>query len=93
MGGKFLHPVDTNMVWLDLKDAKCSDERMIELAKEAGLRLGGNRLVISYQAYENRDFVLPRLESIFKTIMQEKATKAGEEFQEAEGEKSLYRSI
>lgn len=92
LGGKCLHPVDTNMVWLDLNDAKCSPERMNELGKEAGLKLGAPRLVISYQAYENREFVLPRLESIFKTIMEEKATKAGEEFQKAEGETSQYRS-
>lgn len=92
LGGKFLHPVDTNMVWLDLNDAKCSVERMNELAKEAGLKLWAPRLVISYQAYENRDFVLPRIESIFKTIIQEKKTKAGEEFQKAEGETSQYRS-
>ncbi|KAK1774966.1 pyridoxal phosphate-dependent transferase [Copromyces sp. CBS 386.78] len=92
LGGKLLHPVDTNMVWLDLNDAKCSVERMNELGKEAGLKLWAPRLVISYQAYENRDFVLPRLENIFKTIMHEKATKAGEEFQKAEGETSQYQS-
>ncbi len=71
LGGKFVHPVQTNMVWLDLDDAGCPAARISELGKEAGLKLMGNRLIIHFQIYQNRDFVLPRLESIFKKIFEE----------------------
>ncbi|KAK4180155.1 pyridoxal phosphate-dependent transferase [Triangularia setosa] len=91
LGGKLIHPVHTNMVWLDLEDANCPDARVDELGKEAGLKLMGGRLVIHYQIYQNRDFVVPRLCSIFKKILEEKNGNS-EGFKRAEGEKSMYRS-
>ncbi|KAK4680810.1 hypothetical protein QC764_102060 [Podospora pseudoanserina] len=91
LGGQLIHPVHTNMVWLDLEDAHCPDARVDELGKEAGLKLMGGRLVIHYQIYQNREFVVPRLESIFKTIMGEKnGTSKGLKGQE--GERSMYRT-
>lgn len=71
LGGKLVHPVHTNMVWLDLDDAGCPDARFEELGKEAGLKLMGGRLVIHYQIYQNREFVVPRLGHIFKTVVEE----------------------
>ncbi|KAK0667745.1 pyridoxal phosphate-dependent transferase [Cercophora samala] len=91
LGGKLIHPVHTNMVWLDLEDANCRDARVDELGKEAGLKLMGGRLVIHYQIYQNREFVVPRLESIFKTILEKKNGK-NEGLKGQEGEKSMYRS-
>ena len=67
-----MHPVHTNMVWLDLDSIGCSSETINELGKEEGLKLLGNRMVIHYQIYQNRDFVLPRLQRIFKTVMENK---------------------
>lgn len=77
LGGKLLHPVHTNMVWIDLDDAGCSSDRVAELGKEVGLKLFGNRLVIHYQIYQNREYVIPRLEQVFKTILEEKAKNGG----------------
>ena len=82
------------MVWLDLVDAACPAERVVELGKEAGLKLFGNRLVIHYQIYQNRDYVLPRLEKVFRGVMEEKANKGGGSRTETGnpvGEPSQYR--
>ncbi|VBB71530.1 Putative alanine racemase [Podospora comata] len=91
LGGQLIHPVHTNMVWLDLEDANCPDARVDELGKEAGLKLMGGRLVIHYQIYQNREFVVPRLESIFKTIMGEKNGNS-KGLKGQEGERSMYRT-
>ncbi|KAK0618185.1 pyridoxal phosphate-dependent transferase [Bombardia bombarda] len=91
LGGKLVHPVHTNMVWIDLDDAKSSFGRVDELGKAAGLKLFGNRLVIHYQIYQNREFVVPRLESIFKTILKEKAESVAAQ-EGVKGETSMYRT-
>jgi threonine aldolase len=72
LGGKLIHPVETNMIWIDLDDAGCSFNRMVELGKEAGLKLMGGRLVVHYQIYQNRDFVIPKLRHIFTKVLEEK---------------------
>ena len=91
LGGKLIHPVHTNMLWLDLGDAKSSDTRIVELGKQAGLKLLGHRLVIHYQVYQNRDFVVPRLEKIFQTIWDEK-TEQSASAEKGPGEASMYRA-
>ncbi|KAK5657079.1 hypothetical protein OQA88_3607 [Cercophora sp. LCS_1] len=91
LGGKLIHPVHTNMVWLDLDDAKCSFDRIESLGKEAGLKLCANRLVIHYQIYQNRDFVVPRLKGIFEAIFEERS-KNSATFQAASGEQSVYQT-
>jgi len=91
MGGKLFHPVDTNMVWLDLNDAKCTSDRIHKLGAEAGLKLYHNRLVIHYQIYQNREFVVPKLQSIFRAIFDEKS-KNEAVFDGASGERSMYQS-
>ncbi|KAK4231815.1 hypothetical protein QBC38DRAFT_506542 [Podospora fimiseda] len=90
LGGKLVHPVHTNMVWVDLDDAKCPDGRIETLGKEAGLKLMGGRFVIHYQIFQNRDFIVPRLEHIFKTILEEKA-KNSSSHKATEGDVSVYR--
>lgn len=91
LGGQLIHPVDTNMVWIDLSAAKCPASKFEELGKEAGLKLFGGRLVIHYQIYQNREFVVPRLLRIFETVLKSQED-SGAIYQPTEGEKSMYRS-
>ncbi|KAM7207090.1 Pyridoxal phosphate-dependent transferase [Rhypophila sp. PSN 637] len=91
LGGKLIHPVHTNMLWLDLDDANCSNARIVELGKESGLKLLGNRIIIHYQVYQNRDFIVPRLEKIFKTIMGEMESKVSRS-EASTGASSVYRT-
>ena len=90
LGGKLIHPVHTNMVWLDLDDAHCPPDRTEELGREVGLKLYSNRLVIHYQIYDNREFVVPRLEGIFEEIWKAKPSTSAS--QGTTGEKSMYRT-
>lgn len=71
LGGKFAFPVHTNMCWLDLKSAGCSEGQFAEFGREVGLRLSGGRLVIHYQIAQNEAAVLPRLEAIFQRVLGE----------------------
>lgn len=91
LGGKLAHPVHTNMVWLDLDDANCSDARIQDLGEAVGLKLFANRLVIHYQIFQNRDVVVPRLRKVFEQIFEEKL-KHGTAFQGVKRETSVYRS-
>lgn len=90
LGGKLAHPVHTNMVWLDLDAAQCPPARFEALGKEAGLKLFAGRLVIHYQIYQNRDFVMPRLANIFKAVFDKGEGDAT--YTAREGEASMYRS-
>ena len=89
LGGKLVHPVQTNMVWIDLDDAGCSSARIAELGKAAGLKMMGNRMIIHYQIYQNREFVIPRLEHIFKTIWEERGRNPTAE---SKGAASMYQA-
>ncbi|KAF4512754.1 hypothetical protein G6O67_000098 [Ophiocordyceps sinensis] len=71
MGGTVAHPVHTNMCWLDLGAAGCSEQRFISLGADAGLKLSGGRLVTHYQIAQNGDEVLRRLEHVFKRVFGE----------------------
>jgi threonine aldolase len=48
-GGKFVQPVDTNMVWLNLPEANISKSEFVRLAREGGVRLNGGRVVVHYR--------------------------------------------
>ena len=48
-GGKLANPADTNMVWLDLPEAKISKADFVRLATENGVRLNGGRIVLHYR--------------------------------------------
>jgi threonine aldolase len=91
LGGKLVHPVHTNMVWIDLEEAGCPEARFEQLGKEAGLKLMGGRLVTHYQIYQNRDAVLPRLANIFKKVLEGKA-EHGATSQDRAGQASMYRT-
>ncbi|KOS19630.1 Alanine racemase TOXG [Escovopsis weberi] len=69
LGGVLVHPVHTNIVWLDVEAAGCTLERFGELCKNEGLTVMGNRLVTHYQIAQNGDEVLPRLERVFANVM------------------------
>ncbi|KAH0595013.1 hypothetical protein MHUMG1_07312 [Metarhizium humberi] len=85
MGGKLVHPVHTNMCWIDLDSAKCSDDRFIELSRTAGLTVSGGRLVTHYQIAQNGDDILRRLGDVFQKVFAEP-----EEVSSGAGVKSMY---
>ncbi|OTA52554.1 hypothetical protein K449DRAFT_391338 [Hypoxylon sp. EC38] len=69
LGGKLEYPVQTNMVWLDLKSLNCTSSRFVELGSQVGLRLMGNRLITHYQVGEE---AIQRLTSVFEKVAAEK---------------------
>lgn len=89
LGGKLVHPADTNMVWLDLDDARCQAATFEALGKDAGLKLMGPRLVLHYQIYQNRAVVVPKLGRIFEAVFKNKAQ--GGATSKSIGEASMYR--
>ncbi|KAI0815685.1 l-allo-threonine aldolase [Xylaria sp. FL0064] len=68
LGGRVLHPVETNMVWLDLDSLGCSAARFQELGREVGLKLLGNRLITHYQIGEE---AIQRLAGVFQQVARE----------------------
>lgn len=69
MGGGLVHPVHTNMAWLDIEASGCDTDRFIEICKDAGLAVSGGRLVTHYQIAQNGEDVLQRLEQVFEKIL------------------------
>ncbi|KAJ9139164.1 Alanine racemase TOXG [Pleurostoma richardsiae] len=89
MGGGLVHPVQTNMVWLDLKAAGCAPGRVAELGTREGLKMLGGRIITHFQIYQNADEILPRLERVFRAILEEgKGAAAGNG---AKGPSSMYQ--
>lgn len=83
-GGKFLRPVETNMVLLDLPYSGIPVEDLIRIGKEEGLKLMGGRIVVHYQIV---DEAMVRLQRVFDRILVSKEVKQ-EDVQEAQ---SVYR--
>lgn len=75
-GGKVLYPVDTNMVWVDLGASGVGYNDLQDYAAAEGLRIFGNRMVIHYQIYQNREQVVPRLARVFTKALEGKAPAA-----------------
>ncbi|KEY70363.1 hypothetical protein S7711_08951 [Stachybotrys chartarum IBT 7711] len=88
-GGTLVHPVETNMCWLDLDAAGCSAQRFEELGREQGLTIAGNRLVTHYQIAQNADDVLPRLQNVFEKVFAEGGSGKTEH---EVGVKSMYQT-
>jgi threonine aldolase len=65
-GGKLAHPVETNMVWLDIADCGVSADEMAEMAAEEGIKGRGGRLVIHYQISED---AVKRLERVMDRML------------------------
>lgn len=72
MGGTLVHPVHTNMCWIDVEAHGVSAEQFIAMGKEEGLAFGGGRLVTHYQIAQNEAVVLPKLEKVFKKVLGKK---------------------
>jgi threonine aldolase len=87
LGGKLVHPVQTNMVWLDLDAAGICGNQLEELGAAEGLKMLGNRIVLHYQIFQKKDVVLPRLEKVFRRAME-----IGGSPLTANGERSQYQS-
>ncbi|KAK7420987.1 hypothetical protein QQZ08_010161 [Neonectria magnoliae] len=87
MGGKVADPTETNMCWLDLDAAGCSQARFIAFGADAGLLFMSNRLVTHYQVAQNEEEVLRRLRIAF-----EKTLAAGEDVSAKQkiGKSSVY---
>ncbi len=69
MGGKLVHPVHTNMAWIDVAAAGWTDAQFIEACKAEGLTASGGRIVTHYQIAQNAEEVLPRLERVFTKVL------------------------
>ncbi|RYC55259.1 hypothetical protein CHU98_g10952 [Xylaria longipes] len=72
LGGTMKLPVETNIVWMDLKAAGISMARFNEIGKEEGLKLMGDRLVAHYQIYQNEEDTLRRLQRVFDRAWSER---------------------
>ncbi|KAI1133514.1 pyridoxal phosphate-dependent transferase [Nemania abortiva] len=70
LGGRVIHPVETNMCWLDLGSLGCSAARFEQLGREAGLKLMGHRLITHYQIGEE---AVQKLATVFQQVAQENA--------------------
>jgi threonine aldolase len=66
-GGKLQKPVETNMVWLDLKALGISAEEFMRLGEMNGIRLFGGRLVVHYQI---SDEAVGRLERVMDGVFE-----------------------
>lgn len=69
LGGKLTHPVETNMVWFDIKAAGVSANDFVAQAEKAGLRLSGGRLVVHYQTGED---AVKRVEQLAQNVLRGK---------------------
>ena len=70
LGGTFVHPVETNLAWLDIEAAGIEHARFVETARKHGLRTSGGRLVCHYQI---GDKAIKRLEGLFDELLHSKA--------------------
>ncbi|KAM3505376.1 hypothetical protein MY10362_002973 [Beauveria mimosiformis] len=73
-GGTLVHPVQTNMCWVDLEAHGVGVEAFTEACADEGLRVSGGRLVTHYQIAQNEAEVLPRLERVFKKVLGAQST-------------------
>ncbi|KAJ4532686.1 hypothetical protein HRR80_001283 [Exophiala dermatitidis] len=71
-GGKLAKPVETNMVWLDLKDVNVSIPRFVEIAAAQGLKTSGGRLVVHYQICDD---AIERLGRVMDEVLSTSTTK------------------
>jgi threonine aldolase len=91
-GGELVHPVHTNMVWVDLDSVGCTAARFVELGKEEGLTLLGGRMVIHYQVAQRADEVIPRLERIFDQVCQGNNKRRKVDGGAVAGQASMYET-
>jgi len=56
LGGGFMLPVDTNMLWLDLEVRGIDDGIWKEAVEEGGVRIWGDRIVCHYREYSHVNY-------------------------------------
>jgi threonine aldolase len=66
LGGKLERKVETNMLWLDLKDVGISSEQLNEVGKRHGVKLDGRRICLHHQISEES---LLRLCHVFEGVL------------------------
>jgi len=71
-GGGVLRPVETNIVWLDLKAAGIESGAWNEAGKRHGIRLDGKRLVLHHQIGEE---ALQKLDAVMDEVLSSAARR------------------
>lgn len=64
-GGKLHRRVETNLIYVDLQDARTSEADFCELGRIYGIKLDGYRIVVHYQISEE---ALRRLDGVFREV-------------------------
>ncbi|WYZ34843.1 hypothetical protein EsH8_I_001119 [Colletotrichum jinshuiense] len=65
-GGALLKPVETNMVWLDLRRSGIEPSEFNEIGKQHGVRLDGKRVVLHHQVDE---LAMKRLGAVMDEVL------------------------
>lgn len=68
-GGTLVHPVHTNMAWLDIEAAGVDSDKFIALCEEQGIAASGGRIITHYQVTANGEAVLQKLEKVFDAVL------------------------
>ncbi|KAL8799936.1 MAG: hypothetical protein Q9182_005524 [Xanthomendoza sp. 2 TL-2023] len=71
-GGTLGYEVESNMVWLDLEAAECTNEDFVVMGVEEGVKVRGGRLVVHYQIGEEG---VRRLERVMDRVLEKKEGK------------------
>ncbi|KAL4892558.1 pyridoxal phosphate-dependent transferase [Aspergillus ambiguus] len=75
-GGKLLHPVETNMVWIDTESSGLGPNDLAEIGEMKGLQLLGGRIVVHYQVSEDS---IARLGEVFDIAMKGEFQRSAEQ--------------
>jgi threonine aldolase len=69
LGGRLLRPVETNMIWLDLRGLGIAREKWVEAGSRRGVKVDGKRVVFHHQICGE---AMRRLESAMEDILGDK---------------------
>jgi threonine aldolase len=69
LGGRLAEPVETSMVWLDLKDIGMAYDDIAPIAADHGIKAMGDRFVVHYQI---SDEAISRLKSCLDALIKRK---------------------
>lgn len=69
MGGQLLKEVQTNMIWVNLENARCDVKEWNETGSRHGIKLDGKRIVIHHQIC---DEAVERLGMVFEDVLKRK---------------------
>lgn len=75
-GGKLMREVETNMVWLDLKDAGVEEAEWNAAGRRHGVRLDGKRVVVHHQIC---DEAMNRLSRAMDDVLHARCVRQGEQ--------------